>query len=149
MIEAFDAVGADVREHLQVAAGLRGGVRARRAQRVVLGGRDAGGDVAVDLVGRDLDEPGAVLARPLEQHVRPEDVGLDELGRAEDRAVDVRLGGEVDDGVAARAGPRDRLGVADVALDEPQSQPVEVRRVAGVRQLVEHDDLVAGRASAA
>ena len=42
----------------------------------------------------------------------------DELLRAEDRAVDVGLGREVDDRVAARRGPRDGLGVGDVSDDE-------------------------------
>ncbi len=86
-----------------------------------------------------------MLARPLEQDVRPEHVGLDEVGRAEDRAVDVRLGGEVDDGVAALAGLRDDVGVADVALDESDVAAVEVRRVAGVRELVQHDHVLTGR----
>ncbi len=58
-------------------------------------------DVAVHLVGRHLDEPCTVLARPAQEDVRAEHVGLDELGPAEDRAVDVRLGGEVDDRIAA------------------------------------------------
>ena len=56
VIERVDAVRADVREHLHVAAGLRRRVRARGPQRRVLGRRGrAGLDVAVDLVGRDLD----------------------------------------------------------------------------------------------
>ena len=64
----------------------------------------------------------------------------DELGGAEDRAVDVRLGGEVDDRVAARAGrsrPRRRRRCR--RRRARTSTPVEVRRVAGVGELVEHD----------
>ena len=61
---------------------------------------------------------GSSVARVVEQHLRARDVRLDELGRAEDRAVDVRLGGEVDDRVAAGGGLRDGLRVADVADDE-------------------------------
>jgi len=45
-------------------------------------------DVAVHLVGRDLDEPHAGVARPAEQDVRPVDVGLDELRGTDGRAVD-------------------------------------------------------------
>ena len=41
--------------------------------------------------------------------------------------------------------PRDRVGVGDVALMELVLDALEVRAVAGVGQLVEHDDLVAGR----
>ena len=58
------------------------------------------------------------VARVLEQDLRAGDVRLDEVGRPEDRAVDVRLGGEVDDRVAARGRLGDGLGVADVADDE-------------------------------
>ena len=47
------------------------------------------------------------MARVVEQHLRAENVGEDELGRAEDRAVDVRLGSEVDDRLDSRP-PRAR-----------------------------------------
>ena len=86
-----------------------------------------------------------MLPRVVEQHLRPEHVGEDELGRAEDRPVDVRLGGEVDDRVDAVGGARDRVGVGDVALVELVLDALEVRAVAGVRQLVEDGDLVARR----
>src|SRR5581483_9244474 len=132
------------REHLQVAAGLRRRVRARRPERVVLLARDAFGHVAVDLVRRYLDEADARLPSEAEQLVRADDVGLDELGRAQDRAVDVRLRGEVDDGAGPGRGGSDGSEVADVALDELAVATVEVRPVARVRQLVEDDDLVAG-----
>ena len=62
------------------------------------------GEVAVDLVGRDLDEARAGAAHLLEQHLRAEELGPAEVRRAEDRAVDVGLGGEVDDRVAAVGG---------------------------------------------
>jgi predicted ATPase/class 3 adenylate cyclase len=58
----------------------------------------------------------------------------------------VRLGREVDDRLAASGGVGDRIRVGDVALAELVLDAVEVRAVAGVRQLVEHDDVVvAGR----
>ena len=56
------------------------------------------------------------VARGLEQHVGAEDVGLDELARRLDRAVDVRLGGEVDDRVAALDAVGDGVAVGDVRL---------------------------------
>ena len=139
-----DPEGADGGEHLHVAAGLRGGVRARRAQRVALGGADAFCDVAVDLVGGDLDEPDAGVAGETEQHVGAVDVGLDELGGAEDRAVDVRLGGEVDDRLYAGGGLGHGFGIADVALEELDVGALEVGAVPRVGQLVEDDDVIAG-----
>src|SRR5207245_1465633 len=42
-----------------------------------------------------------VLQGGLEQYVRSDDVGLDELGRAVDRSVDVALGGEMEHGVGS------------------------------------------------
>ena len=79
-------------------------------------------------------------ARGLEQHEGAEDVRLDELARRLDRAVDVRLGGEVDDRIAALDGLGDPLDVGDVALDELDlvvGQPLEVLAAARVGQLVE------------
>jgi len=43
----------------------------------------------------------------LEQRLHARDVRLDDLARTKDRAVDVGLGGEVDDRVAARGGAGD------------------------------------------
>ena len=88
------------------------------------------------------------VARVVEQHLRAEHVGEDELGRAEDRAVDVRLGGEVDDRLAALRRARDRVRVGDVALVELVLDAFEVRAVARVGQLVEDDDVVAARGEA-
>ena len=87
----------------------------------------------------------AVAARVVEQHLGAEDVGEDELGGPENRAVDVRLGREVDDRVAAGRGCRDCVGVGDVAVMELVLDAFQVRAVARVRQLVEHDDCVALR----
>ena len=74
---------------------------------------------------------------------------LDEGRRFEEGAVDVALGGEVDDGVDAGDELGDEVGVADVALDEAvalgERRAVDVAQVvevAGVGQLVEVDDLV-------
>ena len=58
-----------------------------------------------------------------------------------DRAVDVRLGGEVDDRVAALDRRRDGVAVVDVALDELDAvrrQALEVLAPPGVGELVEH-----------
>ena len=53
------------------------------------------------------------------------------------------LGGEVDDRVAARSGGVYGFAVADVAFDELEVRALQVRGVAGVGQLVEHDHLFA------
>ena len=129
-----DAERPHVRGDVQVAAGLRDAVRARRLERIGLDRGAAGGEVAVDLVGRDLDEAGAAAAHLLEQHLGAEELRPAEVGRAEDRAVDVRLGREVDDRVAAGGRLRDRLRVADVADDE-LDRPVP-SRFAGLPEYV-------------
>ncbi len=69
--------------------------------------------------------------------------------RIEDRAVDVRLGGEVDDRVGAVDQRPDDGRVGDVAADEAEPRGLlrvvadrgEVGLVAGVGQLVEDGDL--------
>ena len=135
-----------IRQHHQVAAGFAGGVRAAWRERVRLL-RLAGRHVAVDLVGADLEEPPELRpSRRFEQHPGAPDVGLDEGTGVEDRAVDVRLGGEVDDGVGLRDERLDDVGVGDVALHEREARTVaevgDVARVARVGQLVEDGDSV-------
>ncbi len=78
----------------------------------------------------------------VEQHLGAEDVGHDELGGPADRAVDVRLRGEVHDRVAPHGGLLDGAMIGDVALVELVGDPGEVLAIPGVGQLVEHDDLV-------
>ena len=70
----------------------------------------------------------AGVARRLQQHEGAEDVGEDELAGRLDRAVDVGLGGEVDDGVAACDGFGDDAGIGDVALDELEALSVKPSR---------------------
>ena len=89
------------------------------------------------------------MTRVVEQHLGAEHVGEDELGGAEDRPVDVGLGREVDDRLAAGGRGGDRVGVGDVALVELVLDAFEVRPVARVRQLVEDDDGIAGGRQAA
>ena len=142
--QGVGAVGVDEGADEKVAAGLRG--------RVGRGGLDRRGlgegpllDRAVDLVGRDLQVADARVARGVEQHEGAEDVGGDELARGLDRAVDVRLGGEVDDGVAALDRAPDGVAVGDVALDQLEAigrQALEVLAPARVGELVEHPDRV-------
>ena len=58
----------------------------------------------------------------------------------------MRLGGEVDDRIAALQGPGDGLRVLDGAMDEGEArvvaQVLEILLAPGVGELVEHDDLV-------
>ncbi len=136
------AEGADVRGDVEIPGGLRDAVGAGRPQRVVLLRRAARLEVAVDLVRRDLDEANAASANLLEQHLRPEELGAAEIRRPEDRAVDVRLGGEVDDRVAAACGALDVFRYRDVALHELELAERQVRLVPGVGQLVEDDDVL-------
>jgi hypothetical protein len=77
--------------------------------------------------------------------VRAVDVRADEVAGFENRAVDVRLGGEVDDRLAPRRGTLHRLGVGDVAHAQLALHAVEVLPPPRVGELVEHDDLVAPR----
>ena len=76
----------------------------------------------------------------------PPQLVLHERVGVDDRAVDVALGGEVDDAVVAGHGLGHRVPVADVALHEAEAgvvlEVLEVVGVAGVGQGVEDRDLV-------
>jgi hypothetical protein len=115
-----DAVGDVVGAAHQLAAGLGGRVGRAGQERVVLDGGMAGFDVAVHLVGGDLEQPPAMRPRRLEQRHHPHDVGAGERLGIEQRAVDVGLGGEVHHGVALRHERVDRGAVGNVALDEAE-----------------------------
>ena len=78
----------------------------------------------------------------LEQHLRAAELRAAEVLGAQDRAVDVCLGREVDDRLAAGGCARDVVRLRDVAVVELDVAG-QVRAVARVGQLVEHDDLVA------
>ena len=120
----------------------RGGVERRGL------GEGAGLDRAVDLVGRDLQVAAdAELAGGVEQGAGADHVGAGEGVLVVDRAVDVGLGGEVDDRVDALHRLADDLRVLDRALDQLDALG-QVLRPAGVGELVEHDDLVLGAGDA-
>ena len=143
--------------HQVVGGGLRRGVGAvRRVGRRLAKRRVVGPERAVDLVGRDVQEaeggaargvePLQVRARRVEQRLGAEDVRAQERRRVVDRAVDVGLGGEVDEGRRAVLGEqaRHQRRVADVAADElvagVAGEAGQVLRVSGVGQRVEIDD---------
>ncbi len=126
----------------QVGAGLRRAVRRGRRERRLLGER-ALGDRAVDLVGGDLHQAHAARPRGLEQHVGADGVRAHERVGRGDRAIDVGLGGEVDDGVGAvdRLGHRAR--VLDRAVEELVLGVLQALAPPRVGELVQDDDVVA------
>ena len=75
--------------------------------------------------------------------MRAEHVGRDELPGGGDRAVHVGLRGEVHDSPAPVRGPGRGHRVGNVAVDELVRNTLEVRAIARVGQLVQHDDFVA------
>ena len=132
LVGAVDVVAADdddgeleallVRVDQHLGGGLGGGVG-------VGGGEDAGLEeviililnLTVDLIGGDVDEAlDADLLGRLEQHVGAVDVGVGETVRVSEAQVDVRLGGEVKNGVdvVALEAVHHLGGVGDVALVE-------------------------------
>ena len=89
-----------------------------------------------------------VPSRGFAQHSRPTHIGVDERQRIHQRAVDMGLGGEVDDGVALRGQRVDQPGVTDVAVHESVTglavELEEICQVACVCELVEDRDLHLG-----
>ncbi len=139
-----------------VGGSLAGGIGAVGPVLVALGeGGIARPQGAEDLVGRHVPEsegslpfcrePGPERSHRLQEPERADDVRVDEVGRAVDRAVDVALGSEVDDGPDTVVGqqPLDECSIGDVAARErvPRilHEGVEIADVAGVGELVEID----------
>ncbi len=91
-----------------------------------------------------------VGAHGFEQAEGADDVGLDEVFRAMDAAIDVGFGGEVDDGAGLVFGEQfgDQVEVFDVAFDEDVArialQRGQVLQVAGVGEGIEVEDRLAG-----
>jgi hypothetical protein len=117
-------------------------------QQIGLDERGAGGR-PVDLVGRNLDVPlVTVPPRRFEQDPRAVDIGLDERARIEQRAIDVRLGREVDDDVGVLRGAVDDLGVADIAANERVAgvalQVPDVLRITSVGEFIQIGDAIVG-----
>ena len=93
-----------------------------------------------------MDEKADVrrAAQGFEEDERPENVGQDELARVDDRAVDVRLGGEMEDALDAAENAADELLAADIPVDEFMARVAgdvgQVVEIAGLGQRVEVDD---------
>ena len=90
-------------------------------------------------------------ARDLEKHEGAGNIGFDHGRRIVDAAVHVRLGGEMNDSLAARHGHFDGLRIANITLNEDAmgiaGEGIQVREVSGVRQFVEvNDGVVLGQA---
>ena len=77
-----------------------------------------------EVVLRFAGEAIPVGADGFEQAEGADDVGLDEVFRAVDAAVNVRFGGKIDDGARLVLGeqPGDEVEVADVAVDEDMAR---------------------------
>ena len=84
-------------------------------------------------------------AHRFEQPEGADDVGLDEILRAQDGAVHVALGGKIDHRPRAvlRQQPPQQLGIADVALHKGMARVAlerrEILQIAGIGQLVQID----------
>ena len=117
--EVVDAPGDDDRQRRRCGGTTRA-IRSEPAFDAEYGERGSSGSVsfdepdldrAVHLVGADVQDPlDLEPAGRVHHDVGAEAVGVDEVVGADDRAVDVALGGEVDDGVVAGHGVLERAG---------------------------------------
>src|SRR5665213_2468195 len=145
-----------IRAHEMIRRGLRRRIWAvRRIRGGFAESCRVGIQRAIDLVRRYVQEAkpvarSGVFAAPpfldgIDQREGGDDVGVDERRRAMDRAIDMRLGGEVDDRArpVLREESGDQRAVADVAVHEHVARvgrkAREVGGIAGVSQLVEID----------
>ena len=138
----LDPVGVGVGGDQQVAAGLGRAVGRGGVQRGGLGER-ARVDRAVHLVGGHLQiARHPQLAGRVQQCARADHVGHRERVLALDRAVHVRLGGEVDHRVGALHRLAHHHRVLDPAHHQRVLDPLQVLPPARVGQLVQHHHLV-------
>jgi hypothetical protein len=91
------------------------------------------------------------FARDLKKYEGAGDIGFDHGRRIADAAVQVRLGGEMDDGLAAGHGCCDSGRITNITLDESvvriARDGIQVCEVTGVGQFVVVDDgIVLGKA---
>ena len=92
-----------------------------------------------------------VTARGFEQSERADDIGLDEIGSAGDRAVDMALGGKVHHPIGPESGHGNvhRGPVADIGLEEAVMRVAfdiaQRLTVAGISQRVDRKHLVVRR----
>jgi len=143
--------------HQVIGRGLARGIRRVRLVLVFFGkGRVLWPEAAVHLVGRNMQEAECALrprfqslpvtARGSQQCVRADDIGLDEGLRPENRAIDMRFGGEVHHRKRFVLGEQlgDQGLIADVAVHEYMVtvglQAVEVLGVPGISQEIEVND---------
>lgn len=120
-----------------------------------LGEEAVGAESAIDLIGGDLVEADERLVPrsgegSMQESLRTEDIGSKEDLRVIDGAVDVGLGGEIDDVVDVETLEKamDKGGISDVAMDEDAAPVVnEVlngSEVPGVSEGIEGDETVMG-----
>src|SRR5690349_5660901 len=104
--------------HDHVRADLAGGVWGAWGEWVALRDRPAL-SIAVDLARRDVEHaahiPGAGRLSDVQGAA---DVRLDEVSRIDERVGDRDLGPEVEDDFDPRQRARDRLGIAQIAVDD-------------------------------
>lgn len=130
--------------------GVTGGLGERRVARAEAAEHFIRRDVhEAKLFGRGWGEPGVVRPGGFEEDLGADDVGLDKLGGVSDRAVDVRLGSEVEDaqGLVFGEGRAEGRGVADIGFDQFETvgrEVLEVFAAAGVGEFVVADDAVVG-----
>ena len=136
---------------------LAGGVGRARVVAGLLGEAACIGQRAIDFIGRDMVEAKIPSARAafapmgecrLEQDIAADHIGVDEFGRAVDRAVDMAFGCQMHDrvGLKPREGVGDGGAITDIAAAEMVAgiavERGERRQIARIGQLVEDEHLV-------
>ena len=84
----------------QIGTGFACGIGRTGIQRRLLGKFPGRAERAINFIGRDLNETlDAMPPRAIEQHARPDHIGMNEILRRINAAIDMRFGGEIDDRV--------------------------------------------------
>src|SRR5207248_10507403 len=88
-------------------------------------------------------------SRCIEQHARADDIGVDEILRGIDAAIDVRFGGEINDGVELMFGHQGihLIGIGDIRFEEIVtiamllSYTCKIREIAGIGEHIDVSDV--------
>jgi len=84
-------------------------------------------------------------SRCIEQHARADDIGVDEILRGIDAAIDVRFGGEINDGIELMFGHQGihLIGIRDIRFEEFVTIAMllrytcEIRQIAGIGEYID------------
>ncbi len=124
--------------------GLGCGVWAARPEWVSLYGQRVGAsDVAIDLIGTDMQEStDTMLSAGIEQHLCSGDIGMNKRPAVDQTPVNMALGGKIDHHITASNGLVHGLRVGNITANELNLsfQPLQIGWISTVSEQIQHSN---------